>query len=39
MKKSKLENKFIFNWVLKNKLAIGTSPMNIEDLILLEKIK
>ena len=37
--KSKLKNKFIFNWVLKNKLAIGTSPMNIEDLVLLEKNK
>ena len=37
--KSKSKNKFIFNWVLRNKLAIGTSPMKIEDLILLEKSK
>ena len=36
---SKLKNKFIFNWVLKNKLAIGTSPMNIEDIVLLLKNK
>ena len=37
--KSKLKDKFIFNWVLQNKLAIGTSPMHIEDLTLLEKNK
>ena len=37
--KSKLKNKFIFNWILKNKLAIGTSPMNTEDLIFLKKNK
>ena len=36
---SKLKNKFIFNWVLTNKLAIGTSPMNNKDLILLKKNK
>ena len=36
---SKLKDKFIFNWVLKHKLAIGTSPMNIKDLIFLEKKK
>ena len=36
--KSKLKDKFIFNWVLRNKLAIGTSPMNIKDVILLKKI-
>jgi len=36
---SKLKDKFIFNWVLRNKLAIGTPPMNSEDLILLEKNK
>jgi len=35
--KSKLKDKFIFNWVLRNKLAIGTSPMNIKDVILLKK--
>ena len=34
---SKNKNKFIFNWVLKNKLAIGTSPMDLKDLILLKK--
>ena len=34
---SKIKNKFIFNWVLKNKLAIGTSPMDIKDLNLLKK--
>ena len=37
--KSRLKDKFIFNWVLRNKLAIGTSPMNIKDVILLKKIK
>ena len=37
--KSKLKNKFIFNWVLKNKLAIGTSPMDNKDLIILENNK
>ena len=37
--KSKSKNKFIFNWVLKNKLAVGTSPMNIKDVSLLEKNK
>ena len=35
--KSKLKDKFIFNWVLRNKLAIGNSPMNINDLISLKK--
>ena len=37
--KSKSINKFIFNWVLKNKLAVGTSPMKIKDVNLLEKNK
>ena len=37
--KSKIKNKFIFNWVLKNKLAIGTSPMDIKDIVLLENKK
>ena len=37
--KSKSKNKFVFNWVLRNKLAIGTSPMKIKDLTLLEKSK
>ena len=36
---SKIKNKFIFNWVLKNKLAIGTSPNYIKDIILLKKNK
>ena len=30
---------FIFNWVLKNKLAVGTSPEKKEDLLLLKKYK
>ena len=34
-----VKEKFIFNWVLKNKLAIGTSPMKSEDIILLKKNK
>ena len=34
--KTRLKDKFIFNWVLRNKLAIGTSPMNNNDLILLK---
>ena len=32
-----LKKSFIFNWVLKNKLAIGTSPSKKEDVILLKK--
>ena len=36
---SKLEKKFIFNWVLKNKLAVGTSPMDIKDIVFLENKK
>jgi len=36
---SKIKNKFILNWVLKNKLALGTSPMDIKDLNLLKKNK
>jgi protein-tyrosine phosphatase len=28
---------FIFNWILKNKLAVGTSPEKKEDMILLKK--
>ncbi len=31
------KDRFIFNWVLKNKLAIGTSPMQSRDMILLKK--
>ncbi len=34
-----MKNKFIFNWILRNKLAIGTSPMNNNDVILLKKNK
>ena len=33
----KLKDKFIFNWVLKNKLAIGTSPMKSKDINFLKK--
>ena len=36
---SKLKNKFIFNWVITNKLARNTLPMNNKDLILLKKNK
>ena len=34
---TRLKDKFIFNWVLRNKLAVGTSPMNNKDLTLLKK--
>ena len=37
--KKNLKNNFIFNWVLKNKLAIGTSPSNKEDIIFLKNNK
>ena len=30
------KNKFIFNWILSNKLAIGTSPVENKNLIFLE---
>ena len=36
---SKEEYKFIFDWILINKLAIGTSPTQEKDLILLKKHK
>ena len=36
---SKSKDKFIFNWVLINKLAVGTSPMQYEDIILLKTNK
>ena len=40
MNKNKdLKNNFIFNWVLKKKLAIGTSPYKTEDIILLKNNK
>ena len=32
-----MNDKFIFNWVLKNKLSIGTSPTKNEDIDLLKK--
>ena len=34
---SKSKDKFIFNWILKNKLAIGTPPMKTKDIFLLKK--
>ena len=34
-----LKNNFIFNWILQNKLAIGTSPINEEDVNILKKNK
>ena len=34
---SKEKDKFIFNWILKNKLAIGTPPMKTKDIFLLKK--
>ena len=37
--KLKFKNKFIFNWVLKNKLALGTNPENDDDLICLKNFK
>ena len=36
---SEKSNHFIFNWILKNKLAIGTSPKSLQDLNLLQKNK
>ena len=36
---SKEKNDFIFNWILKNKLAIGTCPTKIEDINLLKHNK
>ena len=32
-----MNDNFVFNWVLKNKLGIGTSPTNKEDINLLRK--
>lgn len=32
-----MNDKFIFNWILKNKLCIGTSPTKNEDIYLLKK--
>ena len=31
------KNNFIFDWILKNKLAVGTSPVNKENVSLLKK--
>ena len=36
---SKEKSDFIFNWILKKKLAIGTCPTKIEDINLLKHIK
>ena len=36
-KKISLKNNFIFNWILQNKLAIGTCPVNREDVHFLKK--
>ena len=38
-KNSKLKNKFICNWVLRNKLALGTNPENEDALICLKNFK
>ena len=38
-KNSESKDNFIFNWVFKNKLAIGTSPTKQEDINLLKKFK
>ena len=35
----KLKNKFIFNWVLKNKLAVGTNPGSERDINCLKNFK
>ena len=32
-------NKFIFNWILTNKLAVGTSPIDSDNIIFLKKKK
>ena len=37
--KLKFKNKFICNWILKNKLALGTNPENEDALICLKKFK
>ena len=34
-----MNESFIFNWVLKNKLSVGTSPSKKEDVDLLKKYK
>ena len=34
-----MNDRFIFNWVLKNKLGLGTSPTKKEDIYLLKKYK
>ena len=37
---SKVKNsKFIFNWILINQLAVGTSPIDSENIIFLRKKK
>ena len=37
---SKVKNsKFIFNWILINQLAVGTSPIDSENIIFLKKKK
>ena len=36
---SKEKNDFIFNWILKRKLAIGTCPTKIEDINVLKHHK
>ena len=33
------ENQFIFNWILKKKLAVGTTPIKDEDLVFLKRNK
>lgn len=34
-----IKNEFVFNWLLRDKLAIGTSPTKIQDVNLLKKNK
>ena len=36
---SEIKDDFIFNWILKKRLAIGTSPTKIEDINLLKHYK
>ena len=36
---SKIKDDFIFNWILKKELAIGTCPTKIEDINLLKHYK
>ena len=35
--KKELKENFIFNWILKNKLAVGTSPIKSDHINLLKK--